>query len=239
MATSSSGVFAEACARPRHTVASAYGNAQSAAFRFRRNRFAHVRPLIEAAIARKGYCRIADIGGTAYYWDIARDFLADAPVEIDLYNLEAAPTDHPKIRSFKGDATRLDHIVDGAYDVVHANSVIEHVGNWDAMARMAGHVRRIAPAYYVQTPNFWFPYEPHFRAPFFHWLPEPVRARLLMRFNLGFGGRRSSFDAAMRGVQSAVLLDRRQMTALFPDAEIRRERVAGMTKSLMAVRTAF
>lgn len=225
-------------ARPRHTIAEAYGNARSLAFQFRLKRFEHIRPMIEAAIARKGYCRIADVGGTAYYWSIFGDFVARNPVEIHLYNLEQVPTDNPKILTFKGDATRLDQIADNAYDFVHANSVIEHVGNWDAMSRMAGHIRRLAPAYYVQTPNFWFPYEPHFRAPLFHWLPEQVRARLLMRYNLGFGGRRTSLDAAMRGVQSAVLLDRRQMRELFPDADIRNERVFGLTKSLMAVRHA-
>jgi len=236
MSASRAGTFPEECSRPRHTVAEAYGNAKSLAFQFRRQRFAHVRPLIEAAIARKGVCRIADLGGTAYYWDIFGDFIDRHPVEIHLYNLEQAPSGRSNIQSFKGDVTRLDHIDDNTYDLVHANSVIEHVGSWDAMSRMAGHVRRLAPAYYVQTPNFWFPYEPHFRAPLFHWLPEQVRARLLMQYNLGFGGRRASFDAAMRGVQSAVLIDRRQMQALFPDAEIRGERVLGLTKSLMAVR---
>ena len=42
---------------------------------------------------------------------------------------------------------------------------------------------------------------------------------------------------AVRLVQSAVLLDYRQYATLFPDAEIRRERVCGFTKSLMAVRS--
>ncbi len=238
MGTIGAETLASATPQPRHTVAATYGNANSLPFQFRRKRFAHIQPLIEAAIARHGSARIADIGGTAYYWDIFGDYVATRPIEIHLYNLEVAPTNNPKIKSFKADATRLDAIDDNAYDIVHTNSVIEHVGNWDAMSRMAGHIRRIAPAYYVQTPNFWFPYEPHFRTPLFHWLPEPVRARLLMRFNLGFGGRRTSFDAAMRGVQSAVLIDRRQLRELFPDAGIRGERVAGLTKSLMAIRQA-
>ncbi len=219
-------------------MAATYGDTRSLAYQFRQKRFAEIRPLIDDIIARKGACRIADVGGTAYYWSIFGSYVADNPVEIDLYNLEAAPSAVPKIRSFVGDATRLDQIADDAYDFVHTNSVIEHVGNWDQMMRMAGHVRRIAPAYYVQTPNFWFPIEPHFRAPFFHWLPEQTRARMLMRFNLGFGGKRTTLDAAMRGVQSAVLIDRRQMQELFPDALIKSETVYGLSKSLMATRRA-
>lgn len=222
---------------PRHTVEATYLDPASASFRFRQRRFGLVRAMIDDIVARKGSCRIADIGGTDYYWRVAGNLLETAPVEIDLYNLEAKPVSGDKVRSLVGDATRLEHITDDAYDLVHSNSVIEHVGSWSDMVAMAGHVRRIAPAYYVQTPNFWFPYEPHFRAPVFHWLPEQVRARLLLRFNLGFGGRRSTLDAAMRAVQSARMLDRAQVEALFPDAEIRRERVLGLTKSLMAIRT--
>lgn len=221
---------------PAHTVETTYLDPRSRSFQFRQRRFAAVRALIDDIVARKGRCRIADIGGTDYYWRIADDLLETAPVEIDLYNLQAKPLSAGKVRSLVGDATRLDHVADDAYDLVHSNSVIEHVGGWSDMVAMAGHVRRIAPAYYVQTPNFWFPYEPHFRAPIFHWLPEQVRARLLMRFNLGFGGRRETLDAAMRGVQSARMIDRAQIAALFPDAEIRNERFCGLTKSLMAVR---
>ena len=104
------------------------------------------------------------------------------------------------------------------------------------MTRMAHNVRRLAPIYFVQTPNFWFPYEPHFRFPCFHWLPEQVRAELLLRLNLGFGGRRKTYDAAMRGVQSAALLSSRQLRELFPDAELVKERAFGLSKSFMAIR---
>ena len=223
---------------PAHSIESTYGNPQSLAFRLRAKRFAHVRALIESVIARKGSCRIADIGGTEYYWDICKDYVASRPLQIDLINLQAVAVKGSCFRSLQGDATRLGDIDDNAYDLVHSNSVIEHVGNWDAMSRMAANVRRLAPAYYVQTPNFWFPIEPHFRAPFFHWMPEQIRYRLLMTFNLGFGGRRYTVDGAMRGLQTAALLDRRQLAALFPCAEIRCERVYGLTKSIMAVRTA-
>lgn len=223
-------------ASPRYSIANTYENPKAAAFRFRLRRFQHIKPMIDKVIAEKGHCRIADIGGTEYYWGIFSDYVSANPVQIDLINLAEVQVRGEKFRSLAGNATELGHIPDNAYDLVHSNSVIEHVGDWNRMTAMAGHVRRIAPRYYVQTPNFWFPYEPHFRAPFFHWLPEPTRCALLMRFNLGFGGKRPTVQSAMRGLQSANLLGKMQFQALFPDATLIPERTFGLTKSFMAVR---
>ena len=225
-----------AAALPRYSIANTYGDPRAAAFKYRVKRFETLRPMIDAVIAEKGSCRIADVGGTEYYWDIFGSYVDANPVEITLINLEAPAVRSAKFVSAAGDATNLTQFADNAFDLVHSNSVIEHVGNWDRMCKMAHHVRRLAPVYFVQTPNFAFPYEPHFRFPFFHWLPEQVRAELLMRCNLGFGGKRMSYDAAMRGVQSAYLLNARQFRTLFPDAEIVKERAYGLPKSLMAIR---
>lgn len=213
-----------------------YAQPSSLPYRFRARRFATVKSLIEGTLAAKGSCRILDLGGTERYWDIAGDLFARPGVSVDLVNIEAMPVTRSAFRSFAGDAAGLAEFDDMSYDLVHSNSVIEHVGTWDRMAMMAENVRRLAPRYYVQTPNFWFPLEPHFRAPFFHWLPEQLRYRIFMNMRLGFRGQAPSVDAAMRSIQGACLLDQRQMRALFPDATIKRERVAGLTKSWMAVR---
>lgn len=223
-----------------YSVERVYRSGRSYSFRARQRRFEILRPMIERIIVEKGACRIADLGGTTYYWDIAKPFIDEAPVEIHLINL--AP-DVPE-RTFarapfvvrQGDVCALDDVGDNSFDLVHSNSVIEHVGTWSNMMRMAENVRRLAPSYFVQTPYFWFPIEPHFRFPCFHYLPEQIRFRLLMRFNLGFGGRRRDVDAAMQAVQSATLVDETQMKMLFPDARIARERFGPLTKSLMAVR---
>lgn len=222
---------------PLLSVARVYEGGQSFSYKCRANRFAHIKALIDTIIEKNGQCRILDVGGTEYYWRIAGDLFEKAPVTVDLINLEKADVSAPWCRSFAGDACNLDGIDTGAYDLVHSNSVIEHVGQWQQMASMAGHIRRIAPNYYVQTPYFWFPYEPHFRFAGFHWLPETVRYKLLMRFNLGFGGKRETVDAAMRGIQSSNMLDQTQFESLFPDAQIRHERFFGLTKSLMAIRS--
>lgn len=215
---------------------SPYGDQKSMPFRFRQKRFAHVQRLIDAVIAEKGSCRILDIGGEAIYWEIAEDYIAQRNVEITLLNLAEERVPSSKFRSVQGDATRLGHLEDNSFDLVHSNSVIEHVGTWGNMEEMARHVRRLAPRYFVQTPNFWFPIEPHMRVPAFHWLPEQIRYRILMNFDIGFAPRRKTVAHAVRDVQSIFLLDRRQVAELFPDATIEIERVLYLAKSIMAIR---
>ena len=222
--------------RAQEMVARAYLGPEGLSRRFRLKRFRRLFALIDAIVAEKGRCRIADLGGTAYYWNIVAEDMAQRPLEIALINPREAQLSSGPFIGRAGDATELGDIDDMSFDLVHSNSVVEHVGDWLRMKAMAANVRRLAPAYYVQTPNFWFPFEPHFRAPFVHWLPEQTRYRLVMRFALGFSERKATVDEAMVRVQSARLLDRGQMKALFPDAAQIDERVCGLTKSLIAMR---
>jgi hypothetical protein len=104
------------------------------------------------------------------------------------------------------------------------------------MKRFAAETRRLGRHYFIQTPHFWFPYEPHFLCPFFHWLPKPVRVNLVMRFALGPGGRMTDLSDAVEYVESARLLNRRMFAALFPDADISIERFWLLPKSMVAVR---
>jgi len=214
-----------------------YSNKNSLPYKFRKKRSVYIQNIIDKIIKEKRICKILDIGGTEIYWDIFGSYIKERNIAVDIVNLEPAPS--PKGSQFSvlvGDATDLRDIDDNAYDFVHSNSVIEHVGGWHAMKRMAANIKRLAPRYYVQTPNFWFPYEPHFRFPAYHWLPEQIRCRLLLYKTLGFRGKQDSVDGAMEQVQSVQLLDKRQFSFLFDDAEIIREKFLFFTKSLIAVR---
>jgi len=55
----------------------------------------------------------------------------------------------------------------------------------------------------------------------------------------GFVGRAENFDDAMKCIQGSALLDRRMFADLFPDSQIIFEKVYGLPKSLMAIRTAM
>lgn len=189
-----------------------------------------------------GTLRILDIGGTADYWRrVGFDFIDDNDLHITCTNLVAsefgATVPNPLRFDFHvGDARNLP-FVDNAFDIVHSNSVVEHVGRFADMAEYAREVRRLAPAYYIQTPYYWFPVDPHFyRLPFFHWLPESARLRLVRTYKLGWAPAVDDVAHGMRIVESAVLLDRLRFSALFPDATIRFERIGGLPKSLLGLR---
>ena len=83
---------------------------------------------------------------------------------------------------------------------------------------MAGEVRRVATAYWVQTPNFWFPVEPHFLVPAWHWLPERTRVAILQRRGVGWAGRCPDPEYARADRPGAPADAPRELARLFPDA---------------------
>ena len=204
--------------------------------RFRERRFDLFSKIVADVLRQNGSCRILDLGGSAEYWFRYGRKLDWSRVSVCSVNRTAAQPDMPGFRAIQGDARRLDQFASNSFDVVHSNSVIEHVGRWDDMVAMAGEVRRLAPHYFVQTPYFWFPVEPHARFMFFHWLPESWRYRIIMKRRCGFWQRQPDVGKAVQQVQSASMLDRSQMRFLFPDAAISFEWFMGLPKSMIAVR---
>lgn len=204
---------------------------------FRTRRFAEIEAKIRMISAAKGRCRIVDVGGREEYWTPILPTLKEARAHLTIVNLEKTkPRSGPLFDFAFGNACDLSDFASQSFDFVHSNSLIEHVGRWPQMQQCASEIRRLAPSYYVQTPYFWFPIEPHFRLPFFAWAPEQLRARVLMRRECGYMAKAGTWDDAMREVQGINLLDKTQMSALFPDAKIAFERVLGLPKSLLAWR---
>ena len=206
---------------------------------FRRRRVATLGAMIAEVRAAKAVCRLLDIGGTRDFWHTWREHLPLDGVEIDCVNIDrshASGSGYDRVRLLQGDARDLHGIDDRSYDIAFSNSVIEHVGAWSDMLRMAGEVRRVADRYLVQTPYFWFPIEPHMRAPFVHWLPDSLGYRMVMARRLGFFDRQETVSGAMAVLRDSRLLDLGQMRALFPDAAIEKERFLGWVKSMIAIR---
>ncbi|HWY14144.1 MAG TPA: class I SAM-dependent methyltransferase [Rhizomicrobium sp.] len=209
--------------------------------RFRLSRFSkHIVPIIEHIFHEKGRVKILDMGGMISYWDPLKEEIEKFNCHITFLNMsiedccgDRAPNEKFSIEV--GDGRRCNFPTN-SFDFMHSNSTLEHAGNWRDMQAMAKEMRRLSQIYYVQVPYFWFPIEPHFRLPFFHWLPEQVRAKIIMRRGFGFMSKAESVTEAVEAVQSAQLLDVAQMRALFPDAHIERERMVGISKSIIAMK---
>ncbi len=218
-----------------------YENEKSLASRLRKKRLQLLLSLIEKLSVNgdKRALRILDVGGTHVYWKIVPEsFLEEMNIEIVLLNLTkvALPVDSNRFSSVAGDACDLKAFADREFDLVHSNSVIEHVGSWENMRCMASEMARVGRALYVQTPYFWFPIEPHFLMPVLHWLPMSLRCKLAMRMSMGNWPKAGTFDEAMAAQHSAVLLDKRMFQELFPDCSIMFERFMFFPKSLIASR---
>lgn len=209
--------------------------------KFRRERVLLLKSLIDQVLVEKPHCRIIDVGGTNGFWDTWKDLLDFNKLSITCVNVNPSHADFgdgiPTVTMQQGDARNLSFAADGEYDIAFSNSVIEHVGRWVDMERMADEVRRVAVRYLVQTPYYWFPIEPHARTPFLHWLPESLKYRILLHRTCGFWKRQDNVRDAMRTVQDATMLDIGQMTSLFPDATIKKERFMGVVKSVIAIRS--
>jgi 2-polyprenyl-3-methyl-5-hydroxy-6-metoxy-1,4-benzoquinol methylase len=129
---------------------------------------------------------------------------------------------------------------DAAFDVVFSNSVIEHVGDAASQQRFASEVARVGRAYWVQTPNRWFPVEQHLLTPFVHWLPKRWQAAVVRHFTVWSALTRPTPDRRDFYIEHFLrdirLLSGAQVEALFPGARIIRERFLGLTKSLIAMK---
>lgn len=206
---------------------------------YRKRRIMRLNAMIERSVAEKGSCKLLDLGGTRGFWDVWRNLVASEGLSVTCVNLsddQSRFTGSFPVESIIGDACSLSAFEDNAFDVVFSNSVIEHVGLWPNKVAFAREARRLAPNFLIQTPNFWFPIEPHARAPFLHWLPRTVAYRLHMMMDLGFYPKARTEDEAMTWAEDAAMLDRRQMQSLFPDAEVLTERFMLLGKSLIALR---
>jgi hypothetical protein len=211
----------------------------SLASRMRAARSRYLREMIEKVHLRKGSCTIADVGGDRGYWEIFGEaYLRSKNVSIVLANLKfegESGAEDGIFRYMGADARALDSFENKQFDIAHSNSLIEHVGSWKDKRSTANETIRIAQLYYVQTPNYWFPIEPHFLLPGFQFLPKQARIALIRKKRRGWIDKAESYSDAAEVVEGCDLLSTTEMKTLFPDAVIIPERFFLFTKSLIAI----
>jgi SAM-dependent methyltransferase len=109
---------------------------------------------------------------------------------------------------------------DGEFDLAYCSSVVEHIAP-PQRAAFAAELRRVARGWYVQTPAFSFPIEPHALLPFAHWLPPAVRRPY---WRIGVAGAWEEIE----------LLRRAEMRELFGEPVA--ERAGPLVKSWISVK---
>lgn len=178
--------------------------------------------------------RLLDVGGTNAFWE-NRGWHQRNDVEILILNLSAEEQRHANIKPLAGDARNLSQFRDRSIDVVFSNSVIEHLFSFENQRRMASEIQRVGKAFWVQTPNYWFPIEPHFHFVGWQWLPVEARTSILRRRTCGWRGPCPDPIGARRLVEEVRLLTRKELRELFPHANLVAERFCGFVKSWIAV----
>jgi SAM-dependent methyltransferase len=141
---------------------------------------------------------------------------------LDITGLDLQPRPDYPGPLVQADAAAGLPFADGEFDLVYCSSVIEHVAPARREA-FAAELRRVGRGWFVQTPAFSFPVEPHALLPFAHWLPVALRKRYWR------------FGAA--GVWEEIsLLRRGELERLFGPALA--ERAGPLVKSWVCVRPA-
>ena len=160
--------------------------------------------------------RVLDLGGTVQHWSTSPVM----PARLTVLNLMEQDTSDDRIDVVVGDACETPaSLRTEQFDLVYSNSVLEHVGGHARRQQMADVIAEGGDHHWVQTPNRYFPIEPI-------WLTE--------HWPLGYI--RGVGRDAVEQVLSTELVGSHEMSFLFPDSELLTERVAGLTKSLIAVR---
>jgi len=139
--------------------------------------------------------------------------------ELDITGVDLAERPHYPGPFVRADAAAGLPFDDGEFDLVYCSSVIEHVPP-ERRAAFAAEVRRVGRGWFVQTPAYSFPIEPHSLLPGAHWLPPRLRK---LYWRLGAAG-----------WEEISLLRRAELEGLFGPAQ--GERFGGVVKSWVCVR---
>jgi Methyltransferase domain len=116
---------------------------------------------------------------------------------------------------------------DGEFDITFSNAVLEHVGSRAAQGGFLREVCRVAAAFFITTPDRWFPLEHHTGLPLLHYLPPRVFRSILRRTPYRHWADESTLNILTAG----------ELRRVFPpsaDVEVRSVRLAGLPANLVA-----
>jgi hypothetical protein len=206
-------------------------NVSSFAYKMRNKRMRIFEGIFDTQLTKE--INILDIGGTTEFWHIC-GYHNRQNIKITLLNLFKEETGFSNIISIKGNACTMSQFCDKSFDIVFSNSLIEHVGCFSDQLLAAKEIARIGKGYFIQTPNYWFPLEPHFFFLGFQFLPLQFKAFFLRNFSLGYFDKTPNKSKSLEIANSVHLLSMKKLKKLFPEASFIKEHVLGLSKSLIA-----
>lgn len=114
---------------------------------------------------------------------------------------------------------------DKSVDYVFSNALVEHISK-ERKCLFASEVKRVArKGYFITTPNYYFPYEPHYKMPFWQYLPERIKKGLKKHFAIGHYG---------KGKYERIdLLSAKELRKLLPEAKIEGLRITIWPETLI------
>ncbi len=175
--------------------------------------------------------RVLDLGGTPEFWRNA----PVTPADVTIVNLLDDAADEPWLTTIKGDACTTAWL-EGTYDLVISNSLLEHVGGMQRRRQFADVVHAASERWWIQTPYRYFPIEPHWLCPGFQFLPLAAKVAVTRRWPIGHRHEPDP-EIAYEYATEVDLVTITELRHLFPEGEVWRERMAGLVKSITAIRT--
>lgn len=133
---------------------------------------------------------------------------------------------YPDIKIVQGSALKLP-FKNKSFDIVFSNAVIEHVGDWKNQKKFAKEIQRVGKKWFITTPNKYFFLEPHYRVPFYQFVPKSIQRGISKVTRVG--------PNYPKGVwQDIYLLSSKDMKKLFPTSIIYKQRITLYPETIIA-----
>lgn len=175
---------------------------------------------------------ILDIGGKINFWE-NQGLAGNDDYLFTILNLNIEKSKYSNIKCITCDATNLSEFGNKSFDIVHSNSVIEHLHSFENQIKMANEVQRVGIKYFIQTPNKYFFLEPHYLLPYFQFLPKFIRFQILTKTKMS-RLKKWDKDFATQYLNEIRLISLTELKTLFPNSNIFFEKFLWLNKSFTA-----
>lgn len=145
-------------------------------------------------------------------------------LDIDPIMLSDLKRKYPEVQCIVADAKQLP-FRDKSVKISFSNAVIEHVGSNGEQQKFANEIRRISQKFYVTVPNKYFPFEFHYRLPFYQFVPKATQKWLFKKYNVGLW-----YENKWEDIN---LLSYRQLKRIFPGTTVIKQRVTLCAETLI------